>query len=233
MEYIVVDPGSTDGSRDIIERYRNRIARILYEPDRGPADGLNKGFAGAHGDFFGFLNSDDVLEPHALSRVVQYFEEHPDADVVSGHSWIIDAKGNIKRRFLSDRYSLKLAAYGACILSQASTFFRADVFRHAGGFNIQNRSNWDGELFVDMALAGARFSLVPEYWSRFRVHRDSITGSGKLRTMRQIHSQRTFKKIKGRDRAPLDRWIEFGALYMRKVLNPHDTLERMLHGPIA
>ena len=45
IEYIVVDPGSTDGSRDIIERYRDRIAHVIFEPDKGPSDGLNKGFA--------------------------------------------------------------------------------------------------------------------------------------------------------------------------------------------
>ena len=59
VEYIVVDPGSTDGSRDIIEKYRNRIQHIIYERDVGPADGLNKGFAVATGDVFYFINSDD------------------------------------------------------------------------------------------------------------------------------------------------------------------------------
>ena len=44
IQYIVVDPGSTDGSRDIIEKYHNHIDKIIFEPDNGPADGLNKGF---------------------------------------------------------------------------------------------------------------------------------------------------------------------------------------------
>ncbi len=47
IEYIVVDPGSTDGSRDIIEKYHDYIDHIIFEPDCGPADGLNKGFAHA------------------------------------------------------------------------------------------------------------------------------------------------------------------------------------------
>lgn len=49
IEYIVIAAGSTDGSREIIERYRDRIATVLFEPDRGPADGLYKGFALATG----------------------------------------------------------------------------------------------------------------------------------------------------------------------------------------
>src|ERR1700738_5632483 len=76
IEYSVVDPGATEGSRDIIERYRSRIARVIYEPDRGPADGLNKGFACATGDIFGFLNSDDVLLPGAVRRAVSFLESN-------------------------------------------------------------------------------------------------------------------------------------------------------------
>ena len=51
IEYIVVDPGSTDGSRTIIERYRTRITHILLEPDKGAADGLNKGFLFGNGGY--------------------------------------------------------------------------------------------------------------------------------------------------------------------------------------
>ncbi|MCB1155752.1 glycosyltransferase, partial [bacterium] len=58
IEYIVVDPGSTDGSRDIIERYRDRIATVITDPDKGPPDGLNKGFAAATGDIYAYMNAD-------------------------------------------------------------------------------------------------------------------------------------------------------------------------------
>lgn len=51
IEFVVVDPGSTDGSHDIIERYRSHISRVIYEPDRGHVDGLNNGFASATGRY--------------------------------------------------------------------------------------------------------------------------------------------------------------------------------------
>ena len=66
IEYIVVDPGSTDGSRELIESFRDRLASMIFEPDQGAADGLNKGFQQASGDIFAFLNSDDVLLPGAM-----------------------------------------------------------------------------------------------------------------------------------------------------------------------
>ncbi len=86
IEYIVVDPGSTDGSREIIERYRPRISKIILRPDHGAADGLNGGFAEATGEIFGFLNSDDMLLPGAVSSAVAFLEKHKEIDVVSGHS---------------------------------------------------------------------------------------------------------------------------------------------------
>ena len=232
IEYIVVDPGSTDGSREIIESYRDRIDKIVLDPDKGPSDGLNQGFAHAAGDVYGFLNSDDVLEPGALSSAARRLTARPQVDVVSGHSWITDAEGRRKRRFYSDRFSLRMAAYGACILSQPSTFFRSGIFERAGGFNIDNRSNWDGELFVDMALAGARFALVPEFWSQYRVHDEGITGSGKLHALHQKHRERMFRKITGRAPRPQDRALTVGARYLRKALNPSDTAERLRRGAI-
>jgi glycosyltransferase involved in cell wall biosynthesis len=93
IEYIVVDPGSTDGSRELIESFASRLAAVLFEPDQGAADGLNKGFQRASGDIFGFLNSDDVLLPGAMKSVSQAFEQNPDCDIVMGNGFIIDAQG--------------------------------------------------------------------------------------------------------------------------------------------
>lgn len=232
IEYIIVDPGSTDGSREIIEKYRNNISQVIYEPDNGPPDGLNKGFSIATGDIFGFLNSDDVLEKNALSSVARFFNSHPQVDVVSGHSWIIDAKGRKKRKFYSDRYSLIMAAYGSSILSQPSTFFRNDLFKNTNGFNRENRSNWDGELYVDMALNGALFSLTNDFLSRYRVHEDSITGSGRMKKLHDQHAKKIFGKIMGRNINKYDILIFIITRYIRKILNIRDTFERICNGSI-
>src|SRR5580704_11462983 len=105
IEYIVVDPGSTDGSREIIERYRSRISQVVFEPDRGPADGLNKGFALATGDILGFLNSDDVLLPGSIRSAVAFLNSN-DVDVVSAHATVIDAQDRHLRMAYSEPFSL-------------------------------------------------------------------------------------------------------------------------------
>ena len=175
LEYIVVDPGSTDGSREIIERYRDRFAHIVFEPDNGPADGLNRGFSYTSGDIFGYLNSDDILLPGVLSRVAKVFQGHPDADLVYGHGYFIDTDGAVLRPCRSDRFNLRRSAYGNSIIMQQAAFWRRDAFAHVGGFNIVNRLSWDGEFWMDLALAKRRFLRVDECWACFRVHNESIS----------------------------------------------------------
>jgi glycosyltransferase involved in cell wall biosynthesis len=231
IEYTVVDPGSTDGSRDIIERYRSRIARVIYEPDRGPADGLNKGFAFATGDIFAFLNSDDVLLPGAVGSAVGFLNSNK-VDVVSAHAIVIDAEDRKLRTAYSEPFSLKMYAYGACVLVQPSTFFRREVFERAQGFNVENKAIWDGELWVDMALSGARFALADEVWSGYRLHSQSITSSHKLRKQREENHQRMFRKILVRDSSDTDRLVAHACRVHKHLRSPRALYERIVRGPI-
>ena len=61
IEYIIIDGGSTDSTMDIVDKYKDRISKIVSEPDKGLYDAMNKGIKLATGDIIGFLNSDDVF----------------------------------------------------------------------------------------------------------------------------------------------------------------------------
>lgn len=58
-EYIVIDGGSTDGTIDIIRRYKNRLACFVSEPDDGIYDAMNKGIMAATGEWINFINAGD------------------------------------------------------------------------------------------------------------------------------------------------------------------------------
>lgn len=232
LEYIVVDPGSTDGSREYLQSLAPCSVSLVFEPDGGPADGLNKGFARAKGEMLGFVNSDDILLPGALRKAAAYLQNDPEVDVVSGHSLVIDDKGVTLRRSYSQPFDLRRYAYGACVVNQPSTFFRRDIFDRAGGFNAANRSNWDGELWVDMAKVGARFAVADDFWSGYRITAESITGSGKLDTAIQKYQAYIFEKIMGRSRGNLDHWLSRYYRLERFLGNPRFLLERLAHGPI-
>ncbi len=231
IEYIVVDPGSTDGSREIIEKYQSRISKIILRPDHGAAGGLNNGFREATGDILGFLNSDDLLLSGAVASAVSFLEKHKDIDVVSGHSILIDSRDRFLRRLYSDRMSVTRCVYEGVILMQPSTFFRKGIFDRAGGFNVQSKTSWDGELFLEMARAGGNFAVAKEFWSAYRVHPQSVTGSKSNASRVKQTQAAIFQRIKGRAPHKYDRLLARGCIILRKFLNPADTWERIRRGP--
>ncbi len=191
LEYIVVDPGSTDGSREIIEKFRSRIAKTILEPDTGPAHGLNKGFASATGEIFGYLNADDVLLPGAIGEAVEFFRG-TCADVVYGDGYFIDGDGRCIRRCLSTPYNFRRLLMGCLVVMQQSTFFRSGVFYDVGGFNEQNRTCWDGELFFEFAKRGLSIVHAARYWAAFRLHGGGISGSGRMQRQYEGDLERIF-----------------------------------------
>jgi len=88
VEHIVVDGMSTDSTADVLARFRHLT--VIREPDRGQADAINKGFRAATGQIFGFLNSDDTLEPGALRSVADAIDPAAGRHIVMGRCRFID-----------------------------------------------------------------------------------------------------------------------------------------------
>ena len=203
LQYVVVDPGSHDNSREIIERNRGRFDRVLFELDEGPADGLNKGFASCDGDIFGYLNSDDRFCPGALDFVLDYFDANPGVDVLFGAIRMIDREGRPGlRNRTPDVLDLRRFAYRVWFIWQQATFFRREAFRRAGGFNVENRIHWDSELVVDMVLKGARVGYVKKLLGDFRLHSESITGSRRWVELDRREAARVREKVLAAGYAP-------------------------------
>ena len=83
-EHIIIDGGSTDGSKEIIQNYRQNITHFVSEKDEGIYDSMNKGIDLASGDIIGILNSDDYFYEDALQIVKSYFETMPNIDFLFG-----------------------------------------------------------------------------------------------------------------------------------------------------
>lgn len=228
LEYIVVDPGSTDGSRDLIDKYRDHIDVAILDRDEGPADGLNQGFSAATGDVFGFLNADDELLPGALARIAETFSRDPEAAVVSGCGYFVDGESRRLRPIVPSGLTPWRYAYGAVSLFQQGTFFKAEWFRRVGGFSKENRTCWDGELFLDMALAGARFVTIGSDVALFRLHQDSISGSGRLEREYRAECVRLFRKVLGRDRNLGDHVLEIAARRVKWIVDPTYLSRRLV-----
>lgn len=199
LEHIIVDPGSTDGSREYIESLDLPIVKV-FEKDEGPADGLNKGFAKSTGDILYFLNSDDLINENALAFVNQYFKENLTVDVIYGGGFIVDAEGN-NQQYVRPTYFSELSyIHDTTNLLQQSFFFRKSAYEKAGGFNNENRICWDGELFFKMKQIGLTFSALYLSLGKFRIYEGTITGDAKTVQQRQDFRVNLIEKTTGFNR---------------------------------
>jgi glycosyltransferase involved in cell wall biosynthesis len=227
LEYIVVDPGSTDGSRELIQSYSDRIAAMIFEPDRGAAEGLNKAFEKATGDIFGYLNADDYYLPGCFRAAAQAAQRFPGAGAVYGDGYKANAEGKVVRRIVSTSFSAKRFVYGGALVLQQSTFYRTDAFRSVGGFNTQNRTSWDAEILLDMALRSMQLVHVRGYWSVFRIHSESITGSQRLAQESRATHARYFRTVMGREKRALDQALSKFVLGYTLLSEPRSLAVRI------
>ncbi|MBR1133268.1 glycosyltransferase family 2 protein [Bradyrhizobium iriomotense] len=170
LEYIVMDGGSTDGTTDVIERYRSHLTHFESRNDEGQSDALNKGFAKASGDIFGWLNGDDLLLPGAIEYVARFFLSNPDVDVVYGDRIVINAHGDDVGRWMLPSHSDQILSW-VDYIPQETLFWRRSLWERAGSYVDTSFSfAMDWELLVRFRDHGAHFRHLPHYIGAFRVH---------------------------------------------------------------
>lgn len=172
LEYIIVDGASTDNTPDILERYAHhpRITRMISEKDKGQIDALIKGFSLCTGDILDWINSDDLLEPGALSIVAQHFRANPEIDVLVGHQFVIDENGKqygISRRVKVTREDWLKRHPG---IQQPCTFFTASAYKAVGGLNPDLEYSMDYDIFLKFAVGGFKFAYIEPVLARTRYH---------------------------------------------------------------
>ncbi len=172
IEYLVADGGSTDGSREIIQRYANRLAWWVSEPDKGQADALNKGFGHAHGQIVAWLNSDDLyFRPEVVSHAVQALQAYPQAGMVYGDGVMVDGDLRVLDWHTYPPYSLA-DLMGFRVLLQPTVFMRFEALQRAGYLPVEYNLILDHALWVRIA-ADYPLLHVSEVWAVERTHADA------------------------------------------------------------
>lgn len=212
--YFVYNPGSNDETASVIARNGTRVTAIFVDSDLGPADGLNHGLQLIESDIFYYLNADDEVLFGAFDYVCEYFRNNPSCDVLHGSVNLISENGEVFRTLPAMKFSLKGYALGYSVVYQQATFFRSSILV-ANYFNVENRISWDGELIVDLALAGAEIHQTQKVLGNFRIYSESITGSGKYRTLAKDEHSRIAHKILGHDLSFWEKCLGKSIRYMR------------------
>jgi len=175
VEHIIIDGGSTDETKEVIEKYRSHLAYVVSEPDKGQSDALNKGFAKATGDIVNWLNSDDYYAPNALHTVAKAFANN-DTHVAAGHTILFEEGGkqyNASPTLNKNQgleYHLRFPN-----INQPSTFFRRKIMKELLPLNINLHYLMDREIWLKYLLLYGINNVVTcdETLVYFRLHKDS------------------------------------------------------------
>ncbi|MCX6026403.1 MAG: glycosyltransferase family 2 protein [Chloroflexi bacterium] len=152
LEYLVLDGGSTDGSRDVIQRHATRLAFWASEADRGQASAVNKGWARARGEILGWLNSDDRLAPGALEHVARIYQSHPDAAMIFGDIQEVDSLERPVHLKHMANFDVRTLLLGKN-MGQPGVFITRRCYAALGGLDETLHYALDFEYFVRAWLA--------------------------------------------------------------------------------
>nr|WP_242695859.1 glycosyltransferase family 2 protein [Pedobacter sp. SYSU D00873] len=143
IEYIIVDGGSTDGTINIINRYRDKITTFISESDNGIYDAMNKGLSVATGDYVLFMNSGDEL--YDVNTVEEVFSSSPNADIYYGETEMFDESWTSlgQRRHQTPNYlTLKSFKYGMSVSHQAIYIKRSIASRYDTSYQLSSDIDW-------------------------------------------------------------------------------------------
>ena len=169
IEYIIVDGASKDESVEIIRKYADHLTWWVSEKDKGHADALNKGFSHATGEILAWLNSDDIYHPGAVSDAVAYLQQHPEVGMVYADANLIDDAGQVIGKFAAKQTSYKQMLRGSVHIPQATTFYRADLWRKVGPLDLSLFFSFDYDFWVKVSKV-SEVRYLPHLWADFRIH---------------------------------------------------------------
>ena len=170
------DGASKDRTIEIALKFARPGDTIVSEPDRGQADALNTAMKKMGGEIIGFLNGDDLLAENAAGRVLDFFAEHPDIDLVYGSVDWIDEHGALtgthtgRIESLADALDIYGVWWSRRQWVQPEVFFRRALFEKVGGFDPGYHLAFDYDFWVRCFRAGARVAHLPATLTRFRIH---------------------------------------------------------------
>ena len=174
----VLDAGSTDGSRDLIEARASELAYWRSEPDAGQAAAVNEGIArlcALHPDVeaVGWLNSDDVFLPGGVDRLWQALVDHPDWLVACGRATLLSENGEQDGEIQTEPFSPERFAR-ACTICQPATLVRRSAWERVGGLDASLHMCFDYDLWWRIGRLGT-IGYVDAFVAASRDHGETKT----------------------------------------------------------
>jgi glycosyltransferase involved in cell wall biosynthesis len=180
-EILVVDDGSTDGTRRALDPHMGRI-RYLLQENAGQSAAINRGAAEARGAWLAFLHSDDAWLPERLARMVEYLDRHPHVRVLSTAARLMTGAGRPTGRIISKRSTgetlstIELLTRHKGLINGAGVLIDRACFLGVGGFDESLRSAEDCDLWLRLSRH-ATIAMLNEPLLLCRKHPDNTSAN--------------------------------------------------------
>ncbi|MEL7834101.1 glycosyltransferase family 2 protein [Fodinibius sp. Rm-B-1B1-1] len=143
LEYIIIDGGSTDKTKEIIRKYGDDL-KWISENDEGIYDAMNKGIRMATGDWIGILNSDDWYAKNTLNIVGRYAQEKSDINFLIGKMGRVNITGTIGKKVSPPDHQSGILEPN----NHPATFVKKDAYLKMGLYNLAYNIASDMELIM-------------------------------------------------------------------------------------
>ncbi|MDQ3808872.1 MAG: glycosyltransferase [Chloroflexota bacterium] len=179
LEHIVVDGGSTDGTRELA-----RDVVWLSAPGSNQAQAINTGLRLARGEVVAWLNADDAYTVGALALVAACFAADPDLEVLYGDCDVVDERGRLLWQERPGPYDFERLLRRGNYLAQPAVFLRRRLLDRVGYLDESFEYGMDYELWL--RLDGCRVQYVPRVLAMFCWRPGSKTARGQLGNWREL-----------------------------------------------
>lgn len=188
FELLIIDDGSNDQSREIVEKYQDsRIRLYVNERNRGLPYTRNRGLELARGKYLAVMDADDISDPYRLAKQWNYMENHPETVVLASGKDLLTEEDNIH-----DSYGIKEKLYSFLfyrtsqqiginlifenIISNSTTMIRLSfLMQHKIYYNSQCFVMQDYELWTQIFANGGQFHILREALVKYRSNQNNIT----------------------------------------------------------
>jgi glycosyltransferase involved in cell wall biosynthesis len=229
FESIVVDGGSSDGTEEVIRRFKETIGIYISEPDGGIYDAMNKGIRVARGEYLAFLNSDDAYFPDTVA-LVKEFAESFNSSIIYGNirkerRLEEEVLTRIEKPFL-DKMPETMGVF------HPATFIARELFERFGGYDLRFKQASDYHWLLRAFLQGVDFGYLDAPLARFRTggvsslscetYREAAIIQEELKTGNHAAMQALYQRCLAKRRtikwvAKLSRWPIVRGIYQREV----------------